>query len=340
MHFEINPIYDHFTGIGVDRKNDQHVRTDSGLVSKQWRVIRLLQNVVAWFFSFPNTRLSNVMAAVRLAANRTSDPEQAQRAVFIISVLQRLESGSDPHLDSLAQLNRLSNRIATSQLTAAQKDTATGRLREIKTQYEQGKKIAQALKKAEKEIFSPPRQERQEPARNPAPLNPFRVSPFQVQEELNQQLIRSVKGIKNGVALLASVFFTPLAGLLVAAYTPPEGNKDLTNIDNCLAQGANINYQDAFGYTALIYASYYGYPQIAAHLIARGASVEIKEDQGYNAYTMAQYYVNDYTEHLQRNDDQHGLREHYLEKIARYQQIVDMLKPRTQDRLMPRSSWW
>ncbi len=337
MRFEIDPIYDHFTGIGVDRKNDQHVRTDSGLVSKQWRVIRLLQNVVAWIFCFPNTRLSNVINAVRLAANRTSDPEQAQRAAFIICVLQRLERGSDPHLDSLARLNRLSNRIATSQLTAAQKDTATDRLREIKTQYEQGKKIAQALKKAEKEIFSP---SRQEPAGNPVPLNPIRVSPSLVQEELNQQLIRSVKGVKNGVALLASVFFSPLAGLLVAAYTPPEGNKDLTNIDNCLAQGANINHQDVFGYTALIYASYYGYPQIAAHLLARGASVEIKEDQGYNAYTMAQYYVNDYTERLQKNDGQHGMREHYLEIIARYQQIVDMLKPRTQDRQMPRSSWW
>ena len=162
----------------------------------------------------------------------------------------------------------------------------------------------------------------------------------------NDHLIYAVKGTKAAQVLLASLFFMPLSGLLLAAYQPDESNQDLKNIDNALAQGANINYQEGYsGYTALIYAAYYGYPQIAAHLIFKGADVNMKENEGYNAYTMALYYVQKYTDYLKYLDshesshisreDKASFRKYRLDDIARYQQVVELLEPVTFDHRMP-----
>src|SRR2546425_3122382 len=106
--------------------------------------------------------------------------------------------------------------------------------------------------------------------------------PVQSKLTIHEELIYSVKGIKNGVALLIGVV-NPLAGLMAAAYQPDESNEDIMKIDFLLWKGANIDFQEAHsGYTSLIYAAYKGYPGIAAHLINRGANPQIKEKKGYN----------------------------------------------------------
>jgi len=173
----------------------------------------------------------------------------------------------------------------------------------------------------------------------------FAIEPTPAEhEELtpNQKLIYAVKGYRNEYALLAGVI-NPVFGLIAAAYDYPETFQDLTNIDNALAEGADINYQDGYGYTALIYAAYYGYPNIANHLVLSGANVGIKERHGYNAYAMAKFYVKDFKKLKQTNEtkplsetysekDKIMMRDYYIKRIQNYQQVVDLLEPLTSHR--------
>lgn len=174
------------------------------------------------------------------------------------------------------------------------------------------------------------------------------------QEESRQltpddKLILAAKGYKTSMAILVGLA-NPLIGLLIAAYDPAESSADLAKIDDALAQGANINFQEEHsGYTALIYGAYGGYPNIVKHLVTTGADIEIKEQNGYNAYTMAKYYFNKYTKRLselcqqplganETSEQRQSLTDHYRNYINRYSEIMKILN-HTQDKEMPTWVW-
>lgn len=155
----------------------------------------------------------------------------------------------------------------------------------------------------------------------------------------NENLIYAVRGVKNGWALMASVF-NPIAGILVASMDIPESDSDLKAIDKCLQEGAHIDYaEEHTGYTALIYAAYYGYPKIAKHLISNGASIHLRSHDGYDATGMSMYYIEKYKRSLKYNEekkltlsfsekDREKMRIHYLELIERYQSVLDLIQGR------------
>ena len=58
--------------------------------------------------------------------------------------------------------------------------------------------------------------------------------------------------------------------------------------------GSNINKQDNFGYTALIYASIYGHIDIVKLLIEAGVDINIQDKYGNTALMIAS--INGYTE--------------------------------------------
>lgn len=141
----------------------------------------------------------------------------------------------------------------------------------------------------------------------------------------NDELILAVKGTARSVAWLAAVM-VPIPGIFFAMGTDPaEGDSDLQEISTVLAKGANINYQDPWGYTALQYAAYYGYPKIAQYLLYRGADRNIVDEDGYNALGLAEFYVNKYQRMFTTNKDA-SMVKHYEEKILRYQQVVRVLQ--------------
>lgn len=133
---------------------------------------------------------------------------------------------------------------------------------------------------------------------------------------VNDELIFAVRGTARSFAFLAGMMI-PFPGLLWAATVDPaEGDSDLKQISDILARGANIDFKDVWGYTALIYAAYYGYPKIAQYLVYRGANKNIFEDKGYTALAMAQLSTNNKPEMIG----------HYEEKILRYEQTVQVLR--------------
>jgi ankyrin repeat protein len=141
----------------------------------------------------------------------------------------------------------------------------------------------------------------------------------------NEELILAVTGTGRSLAMLSALIL-PIPGILFAMGTDPaESDADLREISNILAKGANIDYQDYAGYTALIYAAYYGYPKIAQYLVYRGANKNIVEKDGYTALTMAQYYVDKYKRLLKVNDKA-DMVQFYEEKILRYEQTVQALR--------------
>ncbi len=201
----------------------------------------------------------------------------------------------------------------------------------------------------------------------------------------NERLIIAAKGTKpsslSKLAKASATLLTPLVNPLVAPLTGPfvatlglplivldpktgvemivnpvgslmglsgEGAciEDIQAVQNALDLGAEIDFQEtASAYTALIYAAYYGEPEIVAYLLMKGASANIKEDGGYNAYTMAKYYLNwnkKLLERLSKEDNEETkarLQNEYQDKINRYSQIVSLLETLTSDKTMP-SSWF
>jgi ankyrin repeat protein len=124
--------------------------------------------------------------------------------------------------------------------------------------------------------------------------------------------------------------------------TCPESQETLRNIDQALAQGATINYQNKAGYTALIRAAYWGMPETTQHLLNKNADPNIRENLGYNAYQMADYYVRQYSNWKRRNKDKplsefftkkhkNDQRSDLEEKINRYSQVTDILANKTDD---------
>ena len=64
-------------------------------------------------------------------------------------------------------------------------------------------------------------------------------------------------------------------------------NGDLDKVENLIEAGANVNLQSKDGYTALIWASKYGYVEIVEKLIEAGANVNIKNKEGQNAWMIS-----------------------------------------------------
>lgn len=168
----------------------------------------------------------------------------------------------------------------------------------------------------------------------------------------DEELIFAVKGIKEGLVIVTTLFLGPIAGAFVAASPTYESSKDLLEIDAALKAGAEIDFQEKHsGYTALIYAAYNGYPKIAQHLIEKGANIEVKEKEGYNAYTMAKYYLERYNEKYRTNEEtpfsekfdeknKENMRQHCQDYINRYSELIVILEPLTIDRSSPKASWF
>jgi len=60
-------------------------------------------------------------------------------------------------------------------------------------------------------------------------------------------------------------------------------------IKTMLANGANINTKDKYGFTALMYAVSNGYVEIVKVLLSKGANTEEKNSDGKTALMMAKH---------------------------------------------------
>ena len=329
---KISTVYTHLTTIGVRSQNNLHITTTIDLVAKRHWIVRLIHNIARALFGAnnPNTQLDPVIFSAESAALK-ADPNEKHMAQFIVLVLKTIQSGDDPHLHILTGINRLTSRLANSTLSDEEKKEPLARLETIKKQYG-NRDIALSVRNALDEIDL---------------LEGLRDR----NSNADHDLIYAVKGYKNSVAMMAGML-NPIIGLGIAATTYPESEKDLQNIDAALEKGADVNYKgDSSGYTALIYAAYYGYPGIARHLLFRGASPQIKDRDGYNAYTMAKYYENKYRKRLEEMEkrpltatftaeDKALQRKHYSADINRYAHVASMLEGITHDRTMPVERSW
>lgn len=94
--------------------------------------------------------------------------------------------------------------------------------------------------------------------------------------------------ISNLVAILFSLVFNCSLFAQNATENPPiikaTLKADITEINQVIADGANINEQDEIGYTALIWACSYSsrenYREAAKQLISNGADVNIQSNDG------------------------------------------------------------
>lgn len=67
---------------------------------------------------------------------------------------------------------------------------------------------------------------------------------------------------------------------------------DITKVQELIAANVNLNYQDEYGYTALIWASCYNKPDMVKLLLEAGADKEIVDIDAHNALYWANYYNN------------------------------------------------
>lgn len=65
---------------------------------------------------------------------------------------------------------------------------------------------------------------------------------------------------------------------------------NITKVQELIAQGVDLNVQDEYGYTALIWAASYSNPDIAKVLLNAGADDEITDVDKHNALYWANYY--------------------------------------------------
>jgi ankyrin repeat protein len=65
---------------------------------------------------------------------------------------------------------------------------------------------------------------------------------------------------------------------------------NITKVQELIAQGVDLNVQDEYGYTALIWAASYSNPDIAKVLLDAGADDEITDVDKHNALYWANYY--------------------------------------------------
>ena len=62
---------------------------------------------------------------------------------------------------------------------------------------------------------------------------------------------------------------------------------DTAKVKTLLAEGAEVNHQDQYGYTALIWAANKGHAEVEKHLLAEGADVNLKNKNGKTALSVA-----------------------------------------------------
>jgi|GEM_PF-2930105 len=65
---------------------------------------------------------------------------------------------------------------------------------------------------------------------------------------------------------------------------------NITKVQELIAQGVDLNVQDEYGYTALIWAASYSNPDIAKVLLDAGADKTIQDYDGHDALYWATYY--------------------------------------------------
>ena len=65
---------------------------------------------------------------------------------------------------------------------------------------------------------------------------------------------------------------------------------NITKVQELIVQGVDLNVQDEYGYTALIWAASYSNPDIAKVLLDAGADKTIKDYEGHDALYWANYY--------------------------------------------------
>jgi ankyrin repeat protein len=62
---------------------------------------------------------------------------------------------------------------------------------------------------------------------------------------------------------------------------------DIEGVKKLIAEGEDINFQDKFNKTALMFASFYNKPEIVKLLIEGGAELDIQDQWGYTALDYA-----------------------------------------------------
>jgi len=67
---------------------------------------------------------------------------------------------------------------------------------------------------------------------------------------------------------------------------------NVTKVKELIASGVNLNYQDEYGYTALIWAACYDKPEMVQLLLNSGADKDITDVDAHNALFWANYYNN------------------------------------------------
>ena len=65
------------------------------------------------------------------------------------------------------------------------------------------------------------------------------------------------------------------------------GKGDVAKVQALLAQGADVNYQNQYGNTALIIASGKGRAEVVKHLLANGAEVNLQNKFGKTTLSVA-----------------------------------------------------
>jgi ankyrin repeat protein len=67
---------------------------------------------------------------------------------------------------------------------------------------------------------------------------------------------------------------------------------NITKIQELIDQGVDLNVQDEYGYTPLIWASCYNKPDMVKLLLKAGANKDITDVDKHNALYWANYYNN------------------------------------------------
>ena len=67
---------------------------------------------------------------------------------------------------------------------------------------------------------------------------------------------------------------------------------DITKVKELIDTGVNLNHQDEYGYTALIWAVCYNKIEMVKILLSSGANKEIEDIEKHNALFWANYYNN------------------------------------------------
>ncbi len=162
-------------------------------------------------------------------------------------------------------------------------------------------------------------------------------------------LFEIVKGNVDPIVVRGRDKIDPLLDVVLAAFPQvDEDSIDFQQINKCLTYGVIDEQEESSGYTPLIYAAYNCLPKVVGHLLSKGASANIKEEAGFNAFSIANYCIirclklqikngekkltKTFTAEMKQQKDYF-----YAEKMARYQLIVNLLDPHTEDRKFPSS---